>query len=458
MNKKQLIAIAVAASIIIVGIVGFTVVKNIIIKGDPFNHLFYSMTQNRYNSVEARIEGKLEVDETMLQSSLVYFTANPEAMSKFVSSVLNEINLSGDIKMAYDIKKKSIYLNENIHMNYSDKKLLSLGIAFDGEQMLLRSETLTDKAFHLTKLDVFDLIQTYGGVDLSAVDFDKYIDLLDMENDPKYKAVEKNFKSYESILRQKLVGLEKGSPIQVALADGKSVKCDTIELEMTIDEMTTLYIALLNEAKNDDTLKALVKAKTMEVLTLMHESGDYEKMGIPESEMTGALQEIDSGFDDAWATSIDQMVRAYQEMQYELQRASVEPFKYRVVVAIDSKFNIRMVDYSTNLMGIAMKQRIYYDSFGLKSDHAINADTSKSISIKKMIDEPVYAEETAVALLEESIGKFLDGEALDYFMNDLEQKASVLPAMEANAIVDMVKYFTENKEMIKNMLLENMGL
>lgn len=458
MNKKQLIAIAVATSIIIVGVVGFTVVKNMIIKSDPFNHLFYSMTQNRYNSVEARIEGKLEVDETMLQSSLAYFTADPQAMSKFVSSVLNEINLSGDAKMAYDIKKKSIYLNENIHMNYSDKKMLSIGVAFDGDQLLLTSEALTDKGFHLTKQDVFDLIQTYGGVDVSEVDFDKYIDILDMENDPKYKAVEKNYKGYENILRQKLVGLKKGSVVQVVLADGKSVKCDTIELEMTIDEMTSLYIALLNEAKYDDALKALVKAKAMEVLTLMYESGDYQKMGIPESEMTGALQEVDTGFEDAWTTGIDQMVRTYQEMQYELQRASVEPFKYMITVAIDSKYNIRMVDYSTNLMGVAMKQRIYYDSFGLKVDQTIDADASKVISVKKMIDEPVYAEETAVALLEESIGKFFDGEALEYFMNDLEQKAAVLPEMEANAIVDMVKYFTENKEMIKNMLLENMGL
>ena len=458
MNKKQLIAIAVVVGVIATGLIGFTVIKNIMIKGDPFNHLFYSMTQNQYDSVEARIEGNLEVDESMLQNSLAYFTADPEAMAKFVSSVLNEINVSGDIKMAYDLKAKSIFLSENIHLNYADKKMLSFGVGYDGEQMLLSSETFTDKMFHLTKQDTFDLIETYGGVDLSEIDFDKYIDVFDMENDPEYKAVLKNYKSYEEILREKLVGLQKGEPMQVTLADGKSVKCDTITLEMTIDEMTTLYIALLNEARFDDSVKALAKTKANELLTIMLESKDYEKLGMQEADLTTAIEELNNGFDDAWDKGIDEMIRTYQEMQYELQQASVEPFKYKFVVAIDSKYNFRMVEYSTNLMGVSMNQTIYYDRFDLASDLSLEVDPSKTISIKQMADDAAYAEETATALLEESVNRFMDGEALTYFMSDLEEKASALPEAEANAIVDMVKYFTENKEMIKDTLLDNLGL
>ena len=190
----------------------------------------------------------------------------------------------------------------------------------------------------------------------------------------------------------------------------------------------------------------------------MYDSGDYVKMGIDESEITRAIQEFDTEFDKAWLTGIDGLIRTYQEMQYELQKASVEPFKYKIVIAIDSKFNFRMVDYSTNLMGVAVKQTIYYDRFGFKADQGIAVDENKAMSIKKMIDDPQYADEMAIVLLEEGINKFMDGEALSYFMSDLESKASVLPANEASAIVDMVKYFTENKEMIKNMLLGNLGL
>ena len=458
MNKKQLIALAVVLGVIVVGVVGFATVKNMIIKGDPFNHLFYSMTQNSYDSVEARIEGNIEVDEAMLQSTLYYFTSNPEAMSKFVASLLNEVNITGDVKWAFSMKDKTVYLDENIHLNYSDKQMLSFGVGYSGERLSLRSQTFTDKIMVLTKQEAFDLIRESSGVDLTEVDFNKYIDLFDLEKDPLYKTFIKDVKGYEKILRDKLANLEKGDPKQVVLADGKTIKCDTIELEMTIDEMTMLYIALLNEAKFDVELKTLVKSKAMAFLTLLKESDDYKLMNIDASDVDSAMDELSNNFDSGWETAIDELARTYQEMQYELQRTQVEPFRYKMLVAIDPKFNIRMVEYSTNMMGIAVNQTMYYDRFNAKINDGLVFDESKMISIKKMIDDESYAKDTASTLIEESINTFMDSASLEFFMTDVKAKASVLPAQEATAIVEMVQYFIDNKEMIKSMLLENMGM
>jgi hypothetical protein len=196
----------------------------------------------------------------------------------------------------------------------------------------------------------------------------------------------------------------------------------------------------------------------MAFLTLLKESGDYKLMNIDASDVDSAMDELSNNFDSGWETAIDELARTYQEMQYELQRTQVEPFRYKMLVAIDPKFNIRMVEYSTNMMGIAVNQTMYYDRFNAKINDGLVFDESKMISIKKMIDDESYAKDTASTLIEESINTFMDSASLEFFMTDVKAKASVLPAQEATAIVEMVQYFIDNKEMIKSMLLENMGM
>lgn len=458
MSKKQLIAIVAVIGVVVVGVVGYSIGKSMIIKGDPFNYLFYSMMNNKYNAVEARIEANLEVDEAALQSTMYYFTANPEAMSKFVASVLNDVNISGDVKWAFNENDKSLFFDENIHLNYADKQMLSFGVGYMDQQLSLSSQTLTDKKMVLSKQDFFDLIRESSDANLAEVNFDKYLEVFDFENDPLYEAFSRDIKGYEEILRDKLINLKKGETTNVTLSDGQSIKCDTIELEMTMDEMTALYIALLNEAKYDVALKTLVKSKMIEILSLMKSSEDYKLMGISESEIDTALVELDQNFDQGWEQALDEVTRTYQEMQYELQKTQVEPFLYKIKVAIDSKYNVRMVNYTANLMGIAMSQTIYYDNYNSKVNIPSTIDEEKTISVKRMMEDEAFAIETATKLMEESINNFMDGEALAYFMSDIEEKSSVLPEDEANAIIEMVRYFHDNKTMIKNMLLESLGI
>ncbi len=110
MNKKALIAIIVVVGVLAAGTLGFTVVKDILIKRDPVNHLLYSMTKSSYEAVDASYSGKIGVEKDMLTESFTYFVDEPEAMAEFVSSLISEVTFSGDIVMKADVKSKEMFL------------------------------------------------------------------------------------------------------------------------------------------------------------------------------------------------------------------------------------------------------------------------------------------------------------------------------------------------------------
>ncbi|HSN65930.1 MAG TPA: hypothetical protein VLS94_04790, partial [Fusibacter sp.] len=345
MNKKMIIAIVAVLGVVLAGTLGFTVVKGVMIKSDPINHLLYSAAQNKYEAVDATMSGKLLIDETALSESMGYFSSDPVALSKFMSAMFNKVAFTGDVKWKMDLDSKELYLKEAMSLNYGDKPLLKMGVSLYDEQLLAYSETFSDKTFVLSKKDIFDMIYAESEVDLNALNMDKYIDILNMENDPLYKALMKDTKGYETILRDGLKSLKKVGKSDVVLSDGKKIKCDTLEMSLTMDEMTKLAIDVFNEAKADAELKALVKGKMIEVLNLMISSEDYILLKIDAAEITTAIEDIETNFDELWNGTFDEMIFAYQDAQYELSKTMSNDSNYVIRFAIDSKYNIRKMDY-----------------------------------------------------------------------------------------------------------------
>ncbi len=458
MNKKMIIAIVAVLGVVLAGTLGFTVVKGVMIKSDPINHLLYSASQNKYEAVDATMSGKLLIDETALSESMGYFSSDPVALSKFMSAMFNKVAFTGDVKWKMDLDSKELYLKEAMSLNYGDKPLLKMGVSLYDEQLLAYSETFSDKTFVMSKKDIFDMIYAESEVDLNALNMDKYIDILNMENDPLYKALMKDTKGYETILRDGLKSLKKVGKSDVVLSNGKTIKCDTLEMSLTMDEMTKLAIDVFNEAKADAELKALVKGKMIEVLNLMISSEDYILLKIDAAEITTAIEDIEANFDELWNGTFDEMIFAYQDAQYELSKTMSNASNYVIRFAIDSKYNIRKMDYATSVMGIGIEQSVVYNAFNedVKIEEVL--DPEKTVNIKQIAEDDVYASEVGMEMLDQGLTNIIEGEALTLIMDDLKTNAALLPEPENQSIMDMVNYFYENKASLKDMILGSMGL
>lgn len=456
MNKKMLIAIAIAVAVIVVGAVGFTVVKGIVIKSNPVNYLLYSATHNQYEAVDMSFTGAINIEEEALSSMLSFYSTDPDAMAKFVTAMVDGVTIDGGVKWKMNKGDKKLFFSEEASINYADKPLFTFGASLNEEQLTLGSETLLDKSFVVSKNDLFDYIKSETEVDLNQVNFDKYIDLLDMEKDPLYKAFKKDIENYVDIAKTGLESLEKGERKDVLLANGKSVKCDVLTLSIKYDEMLKLYIDLMTEAKSDEELKALFKGKMIEALNLVISSEDYILLNVESSDVTAAIEELETNFDTMWTSALDEAIFMYQELLGSSATIVTEPMLYSF--AIDSKYNLRQVVTSANTMGIGIEQTMTYNAYGdeVKTEALFGA--AETVQIMELINDPDLATQVGTDALDQGLTNIIESEALSLLMTDLEEKSSVLPTEEQQAIVEMVKYFFENQDMLKDMIIDGMGL
>jgi len=219
MNKKLIISLAVVLCVAIVGVFGFGLVKDILIKKDPVNYLLYSTTKTNHTAVDASFNGKFELDKAAMTSNMMMISADPEAMATFVTSLFNNVTIDGKVVYKLDSKNAAFHLFESMNLNYAGQSLIDFAFGIDQEQMVIKSNTLYDKGFVMTRSELFNLIDEEEGVDLNKIEIQKYIDALNLENDSNYKALTKDIKGYENSIRAFLAGLEKGDTITVTLED-----------------------------------------------------------------------------------------------------------------------------------------------------------------------------------------------------------------------------------------------
>lgn len=458
MNKKSIIAIVVILCVVIIGAIGFTVVKDIMIKGNPVNYLLYSATQSKHEAYEAKLKASFDVDKETLAGSLSYFSADPDAMANFITSIVDQLSINGDIIVKASMEQKNLYVSEALSIDYKDKPLVDFGIGLTQEQLSLESKTFYDKSFTLSKEELFQQIKDESGVDLSELDFNKYIDLLNMEKDPLYKTLVKNYKGYETILRDTLVNLKKGDKVSVELSNGKEIKCDELQVSLTMDEMLKAYIGLINEAKTDEHLKALAKSKLIEILSLVISSEDYKILQIEKTDLESAIKEIDTNFESEWNKAMDQMITTYQEMQSQFGQAGVDIATYNIAIAIDNKYNIRRISYNMNMMGFVMKQEMVYSAYDKDVETPALSMPEKSVSLVDLMKDETMASDVGYNMLDQGLTNIIKGEALNQLMSDLKTNSEILPANEKEGILSLAEYFFENKEMLKEMILSNFGL
>lgn len=450
MDKKKLIIVGAIVSVVILGTVAFGFVKDFIIKKDPFNHLAYSIAKNDYSAIEGRFDSQIRVKPEVLSSNLMFFTSNPDAMAEFLTAVLDEVRISGKMINVFDLDKDQWYYQQSASINYGEGALLTMEIAANEKGIGMNSPMASSKSVVLTKDALFELIKSETGNDFSQVDYKKYIQTMNLKKDPLFKAFAKDYKGYEAILREKLTMLEKGPATSVTLSDGKTVQCDTILLEMTYAELMDLYNALLNEAKYDLELKALVKGKILENMNLLLTSEDYKLFDMQASDLVSAIEAVEADFDETWELAIQEILDVYAQVE-DMQMS------YQMVFAIDSKYRMRQVQTTSEVMGVLVEQTMTYEDYHAKAPgiEALNNE-SAHYALSKMIEDEAYAQEAASELISGGLDHVLNSEAVTYMMNDIKDKAKMLPADEAQTVIELIQYFFDNREIWKNTLMEGL--
>jgi len=228
-------------------------------------------------------------------------------------------------------------------------------------------------------------------------------------------------------------------------------------MTVTYDQMIDLYIDLMNEARNDDELKVLVKSKAIELMNLVLSSGDYEVMGIDKAELETAISDFDTNFDTEWNTGLDEAMAMYQDMKDQMNTTLVTDINYDITVAIDNKYQIRQMSYAMDMMGISMAQTVTFNAFDGDVVPETLATPENSISILTLSEDEDLAAETGYDILDQGLTNIIEGEALNTLMTDLKTYAEVLPADEKEGIVGLATYFFENKDMLKSLIMMNLG-
>ena len=452
MDKKKWIIAGGVVSVIILGAIAFGFVKEFVIKKDPINHLFYSMMKTDYSAIEGHYDSQIRVNPEVLSDNLLLFASNPDAMAEFITAVLDELHISGKMVNIFDFEKNDWHYQQSMSINYAEGVLLALDMVADERGLVVNSPMISDKSMVLSKDAFFNLMKNETGKDFSQVDFNKYFKTLNFEKDPLFKTFLKDYKGYEEILRERLSMLEKGPALTVTLSDGETVNCDTLILEMRYAEIIDLYNALLTEAKYDLELKAFVKGKILENMTLFLNSEDYKLLDLEEAEVVSTIESIEADFDETWEMAIQEMLEVYSQVQdMEMQ--------YRMTFAIDSKYRLRQIQTASEIMGIVAEQTMTYDNFRAKSSEngALN-DISAHYDIAKMIEDEIYAQETASELISGGLDHILGSEAVTNMMNDISQKSDLLPPNEAQTVKDGIKYFFDNRDAWKDSLMEGLEL
>ncbi|MBF4695726.1 hypothetical protein [Fusibacter ferrireducens] len=453
MNKKSIIAIAVAVICIIAGGIGYPMVKGYMIKKDPVNYLLYASTQNNSNAVDASMKGTFSMDDEALNQMTAYMSSDPEAMSTFVKGIVEELNFDGRVKFGADLDNNKIDFYENIGIQYGQSKLLSLELGYIDEQLFYSMPEVYSKAFAMTKSELFDLIKETQDIDLSQVKWESYLDLLKMEKDPDYQAILKDKAKYEEIIRLFLADLKANGKTDVTLENGTVLKCDLLETDISFKEILDLYVQLFKTVKEDQNVKTLVKKKALAALDIALETEDYKLMMLEETDVKDAIESINTDFDTKWNEMMDELIKTYEEIQSDATLAQDVDIKYHMAFAIDNKYNLRQYQMKANTNGILVDETVIYNAYGddVKFDETLAAE--ETVSVKDMILDPDYMETVTEDVISKGLSAFLSSDAFVATVNDIKEKAAVLPAEESQQIIESLDYVLNNQEMIINMML-----
>lgn len=461
MNKKNIALIAVVA-IVVVGLAMIPVIKNYMITKDPINHIMYSAMQTeKEKNVNATLSIKTELDEKIAvnQGMFDYMSQDPEAMAKFANSLLKKFEIIYDINMITDDDKDIFKMDAGLGINYSGKTLLDGEFYLKPWELGVKAPMLYEKPFYV---DVNDILKEEGyDFDLNDIDFKAYLDLLQKEDD-LYKAVAKNYEPYRKVIYDYLDGkVEKLDENKITLnvyGEEKEIKATKYKLNIDILSIYDLYADILEIAKEDENVKALVEARVKELRELVLTNKDYEKFGLTEEEFTEGMDELEKEMSNNWDKGIDKMITELKSFSTMPELSQLKNFDTEFILAIDKKHMIRQVEFSMQSEFLKIHEVISYNAFGNDVKVNIQENSEDKINIMDLENNEALAQEISGEVIKNLGSELIGGEAVETLVSDIKAESKILPEQESQQIVNGIDMMLSQVKLYLPMMLNELGL
>lgn len=427
--KKSYIA-AIIVIILAAGIAFATpFIVGKLVEMNPATHVLYSMKKTgELEKTNATATMTISVDQTAAEEIGVFESSDdPVAMGNYMNSILSNFKIVYDMTFARDESMLPTYMDYKIEMNYKNDPLLNMSMIFEPWTLAFGSTQLFDRMFS------YDM-----NTEADKVDFNRYLDIINKDDDQLYKSAKKNFKQYQDFLMEyledSLVKIEDGTLETTYEGKVSTHKVNQyllpVDMKSLFEKMETLIIMF----KDDEAMQALIKDRIYRVVDTLIESGDYLKLSLTESDAKSMQTSLKANYDEELEKMLDEMINAYSSIGADYESMGIS-MKYDLLVKIDSNNLIRSMEIDMLSAFISVKQIYTYNAFD--GDVIINSIKAQNTEdIQTIMEDEQKTSEIAQTVINNAYSNILGSKAFNTLMTDLEVNAQQLPEAERTEILN----------------------
>jgi|GEM_PF-5468947 len=446
MSKKWKVILGIAVAVVAIGAVSYGAVQDYFIKSNPVNYLMYAAAQQNFKAVDATAEMDFSLDPQAFQE------ANPDADIEtvtFINDILSNLDASMNVKMAYD-ETGAFDLYEAFYSTYNGNDLLSAVVQVDEQQFLFDIPEILPTPITETYQNLISYYEADGST-AEMIDMKPYVQILMNTSDDAAKALDPTI--YLPAVQTFLEPLTSAGTESVDIG-GTTYKLDKLVMDTNYSDMIQMMVSMLESAKTDEAMKAFVKNRLEALLTQLETSGDYEKLGMTEIDLEDFKTELDTNYDEDYASFLDEGIAAYQDMlaQMEDSESGVPNITMTLAFYIDGNdMLIRRVAYDYSIQGISISQAISYLAYGDAVEIPVIGD-QESTGLIALTEDPDTLNAYVQELLMTGVDGFVNSQAVADLMKDLDEKSASLPSYSQEEVQSVVSGYEMYKDGIGEML------
>lgn len=419
-------------------------IKNSAIAKDPAKHVMYSFAKTQQEqSVSSTILMSARVDEKAenIESYFENFSTNPQSLIQYINALADNFKLRIDSNVI--ASEETIFSGDfQAKIQYQDKNFLTLIGSLKPWEIVMESPELYSKSMYF---DINGMVQQEMAFDLNSLDILGYMNIL-REQDELYKKVIDHSKPYQDILynflKDHVEKLPGGSINLYPEEKNESITVYNYKLNLSdigVSKISDLYIQLLEQAKQDANIKALILDRTDKIIDKAINDKDYEKFGATQEEFQSTTADLRKSLDEEFENSIDNAISDLRALSENTESQQMMPMP-EMTLSIDKNHLLRQIRMMYALAvpdspPILFSQIATYNAFGSDVTVAPSLPTD-GVNLYEL----AYMPQPPADLIKEIGGnltsKILSGEAMEALLKDAQDKKNLLPESERDAIAN----------------------
>lgn len=443
-TKNKLPIFILGALVVVIALFfALPAIKNSALTKDPVKHIMYAfMKTQQEQSVSSTLimNGRVDDQAENVESHFENFSTNPQSLIQYINALADNFTLRIDSNVI--ASEENLFNGDfTAKIKYQDKNFLTLIGSINPWDVVFESPELYSKPMYV---DINQVAQQEMAIDLNSLDILGYMNIL-REEDELYKKLLDNAQPYQDIiynfLKDRVEKLPGGSINLYPDEKNESITVYNYKLnlsDMQMSEISDLYIQLLEQAKKDANIKALVLDRTDKIINKVIADKDYEKFGATEEEFQSATSDFRKSLDEDFEKSIDDSIAGLRQMSEDV--ATQDIMMPEITLSVDKEHRVRQIRMSyaipaPDVPPLMLSQIVTYNAFG--SDVVIAPPLPKDglnlYELSSMAEPPKDLFKEVGGNL---TSKILSGEAIEALLKDAQDKKDILPESERDAIAN----------------------